>query len=68
MEKDFIDGTFLITDLMPEGHQRLAMIRDPDTYQKTKADWLTKVRDGAISASMSGLFSVASEVVKKALS
>ena len=66
--QEFIDGTFMVLDLTPAGHRVLSMIRNPDVYQKAHSSWTEKVRDGLISASISGFFSVASEVLKTALS
>ncbi|MEA4899292.1 MAG: DUF2513 domain-containing protein [Christensenellaceae bacterium] len=68
IDREFIDGTFLIDDLTPEGHRRLQLVRNPEVYEKSKAAWLSKVQDGLISGSISGFFSVVSEIVKTALS
>ena len=63
---NWIDDTLEISDLTPAGHQALAALRNPRVHEKARCEWLSKVRDGLISASTAQFVSVAMEILQSA--
>ena len=63
----FIDQSVEIIDLSFSGHAALDSVRNPEVHRRAKLEWLSSVRDGLVSATVSGFFSFAAEIAKTAL-
>lgn len=62
--KQFIDDSFEIVALTMRGYDAMDSIRNPKVYSRAKREWLSSVRDGFVSATISGFFSVAAEIAR----
>ena len=65
--EEWITGDLEILGLSPSGHQAIATIRSPAIHEKAKGEWLSKVRDGLISASTSQFVALAAGILKSHL-
>ena len=65
--RDWIAGEIEISNLSFSGHQALAAIQDPIIHEKAKSEWLSKVQDGLVSASVAQFVSAAAGILKNAL-
>lgn len=65
--EEWITGDLEILGLSPSGHQALSAIKNATIHKKAKHEWLSKVRDGLISASITQFVSLAAEISKNAL-
>ena len=61
---EWITAEFEIEGLTPDGHFALESIRNPVVHTRAKREWLSKVRDGLISATVSQFVSVAWGILK----
>lgn len=66
MGENYIDGSFEIIDITPEGHSVIEAIRDTRAYTSAKIDWLSKVKNGLVDASIQGFVSLVVEILKSA--
>lgn len=66
-DRDWIAGEIEISNLSFSGHQALAAIRNPVIREKAKNEWLSKVQDGLVSASVAQFVSAAAGILKNAL-
>ena len=66
MGENYIDGSFEIIDVTPEGHSVIEAIRDTRAYTSAKIDWLSKVKNGLADASIQVFVSLAMEIWKNA--
>ena len=63
---DYIDKSFEIVDVTPEGHSVIEAIRDTRAYTSAKIDWLSKVKNGLVDASIQVFVSLVMEIWKNA--
>ena len=64
---EWITDEIEISGLSFTGHMALEAIRNPAVHEKARCEWLSKVRDGLISASTAQFVSVAAGILKTAL-
>lgn len=62
--KQYIDNSFEIVALTMRGYEAMDLIRNPKVYSRAKREWLSSIRDGFVSATISGFFSVAAEIAR----
>ena len=63
---EWITDEIEISMLSFAGHMALESIRNPVVHEKAKNEWLSKVRDGLISASTAQFVSVAMGILQNA--
>ena len=66
LTREWISEEIEITGLTFAGHHALEAIRNPAVHQKAKHEWLSKVRDGLISASTAQFVSLAMGILQNA--
>lgn len=62
----YIDKSFEITDVTPEGRAVIDAIRSTPVHKRAKIDWISKVKNGLADASIQVFVSLAMEIWKNA--